>query len=178
MRTKRAKTSDVELHLWNFVTYILSVSTIGPSFFWTLMAKLPSSKNTWAQAEPPMASENQSESSFRPIILCFKSFGFDVHWGTQQPYNCRLISSCYSLTWLVINIVAAGWTPLTTTCIQKVAGSYTRMSNTINIFYLAIAVQIAGGCESLTLAPWHDGGQLADPCAGSKLECQSVRRCR
>ena len=107
--------------------------------------------------------EDQLEltSSFRPIVLCLKCFGFDVHWGGQKAANCRLINHLYSLIWLLINTVTVVFMVYR---LYDISSSEKKLRWKINIgiLYGTVVVQIVGICVSLTMATWQDGGKLAE----------------
>ena len=119
-------------------------------------------KEAWTPSVPPM-NENQPGFvfSFRPIVLCFKFFGFDIQWGNQQPTNCSLVNIFYRLIWLLINIVAFDYSIYR---IYKtlVYGVELHVKSNFVITFATIAVQISATYGSLALAAWRDGGQLAE----------------
>ena len=125
------------------------------------MAKHGSRKEAWAPEEPPIASEHRPDfvSSFRPIVLCFKLFGFDIDWSSQQPTNCRLPGYFYRFIWLLINMSVVGYQ---TYVLYRV--NYKIYKH--GIFHILVQAttifQISGVYVSLVLAAWKDGGQLAE----------------
>ena len=119
-------------------------------------------KEAWTPSVPPM-NENQPGFvfSFRPIVLCFKFFGFDIQWGNQQPTNYSLVNIFYRLIWLLINIVAFDYS-IYRAYNTLAYGQESHGTTNFVISYATTAVQIAGTYGSLALAAWRDGGQLAE----------------
>ena len=127
------------------------------------MAKHGSRKEAWAPEKPPIASEHRPDfvSSFRPIVVCFQLFGFDVQWSTQQPANCPLIKTCYRLIWLLVNMVAVSYCLF---IVHRNVESFNGSRFQINtmIFFAMMAVQLTGIYGFLVLATWKDDGQLVE----------------
>ena len=120
-------------------------------------------KEAWRSSERPTASESWSEfvSSFRKIVQCLQIFGFDIHWGAQQPTNCRLIRRFYRFIWLLINMVAVGYLACQVYYYLELSERLGLKINLVVEYGMATA-QVAGTYGLLSLAAWKDGGQLAE----------------